>query len=171
MELLAIFGANLNALNQQSLTPLDQALEVQFEPAILFLQSLGAGSASVAINCNFETILPRLKSFHDAVKIKEQLKQLRIKSLSARRHLSRYTSSGQLVGGEAGVGGAGGAGGVDMADSVDECWQSAGARDRTFTNQSLEKVTLADMEEGATLLTLSQRLEGFINLRLEMSGE
>ena len=190
MKLLLAFGADINPLDSQSLTPLDHALKQNFESAISLLLSVGALNREAT----FEPDLPRLMSFHDSLKIKEQLKKLRMKSLCARRHVSHYYSNGQIA--DAGCYGRnedreasavnGGrredccrsgeddmlrAGEVlDTPDAGSREDGFVGVRDRLFSNQCLERATLADMESGTTLQTLSQRLERFINLKLDLSG-
>lgn len=233
VKLLLVFGANMNSLDSRCLTPLDKAVEYNFEKAKVLLQSIGAVESKEAINCNFETCLPRLKSFHDTAKAKERLKQLRMKSLSARRRYARYSTEAELgVGqsvsavtdelcneceegpvkldkmatrndsreyekssvacGENGVGEDGCDGGHPTRDDIhmdkptceDEvnadaiCPISPGgnmnvnifSRERTLTNQSLDNMTLGDMEDGRTLLTLSQRIDQYIEIKFNLSS-
>lgn len=44
-------------------------------------------------------------------------------------------------------------------------------RERLFSNQSLHRVTLKDMEDGTTLSTLYERLQQCINIKLDLSGQ
>lgn len=44
-------------------------------------------------------------------------------------------------------------------------------RERLFSNQSLCRVTLKDMEDGTTLSTLYERLQQCINIKLDLSGQ
>ena len=45
------------------------------------------------------------------------------------------------------------------------------ARERLFSNQSLDGMTLKDMEDGNTLSTLYERLQQCINITLDISSE
>ncbi len=67
----------MNKKDSSYRTPLDVALESNFTDAITLIQSLGGVQGDLARNYNFDAALPRLKSFHDSVDVKERLRQRR----------------------------------------------------------------------------------------------
>ena len=73
LQLLIVFGANINSLDGQLLTPLDVAVENGNEPMISLLQSLGAMQGDAAKKLNFSAPIPRLKTFYDTAKMKALL--------------------------------------------------------------------------------------------------
>lgn len=182
----------MNSLDGVFLTPLDRALEYNFEAATVLLQSVGAVAGRTSVNLNVGPSIPRLKSFHDTAKAKERLKQLRMKSLSARRRIygpeREEMKKGNPEDGEKAVACGGGfdnlsvremRNGVPMTffarDDRRECSptydEHIGMRGRLMSNQSLANVTLSDMEDGNTLLVLSHRLEQHINIKLDLSSK
>ena len=95
VQLLLTFGADLNSLNRELLTPLDVAVECSNEPVICLLQSLGAVQGEVAKKLSFSAPIPRLKSFYDTAKMKLLLAQKRAKmrKLNANRLQNSYHST------------------------------------------------------------------------------
>ena len=200
VKLLVTFGADVNFLDGQSLTPLDKAIECNWEKAIVLLKSVGAIEGTMVKDVESTPCLSRLKSFHDTAKAKERLRQLRMRSLSARRRIDICQPDGapsleqgsEVEGKEDVACGSSAAAdngcrdgevrennvnmkpsvpkfNQDDSDSTGECF--VGMRERLMTNQSLANVTLSDMENGNTLLVLSQRLQQYINIKLDLSSE
>ena len=161
-----MFGVNLNSLDSKSSTPLDTAMQLDFQELVSYLHSVGALNSEAVLSCSSALALPRLKSFHEPLRIKEKLKKLRTKSLRTRR--SSCFSSAHVVE----EGGAS----INSPTSDGQCLstvQEKACPDQSLEspNQSLENARLEDMERGATLLTLAQQIERYINLKLEISGE
>ena len=183
IKLLLVFGANVNSMDNNFRTPLDKAMEYKLDNAIALLKSVGALEGKAARNRNTFASLPRLKAFHNTFKAMERLKDLRMKSLSAMRRIDNFDSkeecgaeqsSGNLKmeavdgsGGEVAVPDAG----KKPLNMARRMMKIAGMRERTLTNQSLDNATLSDMEDGNTLLYLSQRLEQYINIKLDLSSK
>ncbi len=88
IKLLLVFGATVNSLNSQLLTPLDVAVECCNDQAISLLQSLGAVQGEVAKKLSFNTAIPRLKSFYDTAKMKSLLAQKmgKLRDLNTNKH-------------------------------------------------------------------------------------
>ena len=186
VKLLLVFGADVNSLNSELATALDVAVECDNEQAIALLQAVGAVQGEQARKACFDAKIPRLKSFHDTAKIKAHLSLQRQRALVAKqtRNVHRRNESvdsgcplnsnggdgetdelgSQLSPTACASGGGGEEGGV-FSDQEEE-----GARERLFSNQSLNKVTLKDMEDGNTLSTLYERLQQCINITLDISG-
>ena len=96
IKLLLIFGANINSLNCNNLSPLDIAIQCDSEEIIVFLQSLGALQGEVIITTtSFDTIRPRLKTFQDKARIKaEQFEARRMARHLRAAHASTMTNGG-----------------------------------------------------------------------------
>lgn len=178
IKLLLVFGADANFLSSKELlTPLDVAVECNHAQAIDLLQQIGAVQGELAKKHCFDAKIPRLKSFHDTAKMK-LLAQQRLKLLSARQH--PVNGDGNLNGNgyhcnngykQNPTGLVSGADHNGDMESGAACNGEEGTeRERLYSNQSLQGVTLKDMEDGHTLSTLYERLQQCINVTLDISG-
>lgn len=195
VKLLLVFGANVNFLDSKLRTALDVAVECNNEQAITLLQALGALQGEVAKKSCFDAKIPRLKSFYDTAKIKSKLMARRQAALIARsRHRQVNENDAQSNGYHHGAEERGASNGVALSavanghgshlnppamvnGAIAKDVGKGGVseedimRERLFSNQSLERMTLKDMEDGNTLSTLYERLQQCINITLDISGK
>lgn len=201
VKILLGFGASINSLNCQGRTPLDIAVEYNYEDVVILLQSLGAVQGELARRCSFGAALPQLKTLHDPANNKSRLRELRLRRRTCKEENSNGSSA--TVNGERGVVSAATNGDGDeddahakvkFSDAVevnyylngsstvekqadDEKLQTnengleANFRQRSWSNQSLNSIRLKDMEDGKSLSTLYERIQQCVNITLELSGE
>lgn len=196
LQLLLVFGANINSLDSQQLTPLDVAVESGNEPIISLLQSLGAVHGEAAKKLNFSAPIPRLKSFYDSAKMKALLAQRKAAlnmnrlqlngsvhdSATSQSHehqqcdgvnSTREAGSDKTVADETITNGDS----VDGTASVDESSlaSNSGASNRYqdigSKRHTLSFITLGEMESGNSFISLHERLQQCININLELSGK
>lgn len=137
------------------------------EKGIVLLQSLGGVEGELAKTRSFNAIIPRLKTMHDTAKVKAQLAKFRERAW--KRNILKdddgwleSASARSFCQGEGPMQ-------IEKLEERNEELEET-LRARLFSNQSLDSVTLKDMEDGHTLSTLYERLQQCINMTLELSG-
>lgn len=186
----------MNYLDSELLTALDVAVECNNEQAIALLQAIGAMQGELVKKPCFGAKLRRLNTFYDTSKIKAKLAMQRQKALISQRKRvngnvrpnisvdSGYHAEGVNSNGDSSDGvHTGNANGYDShlspatarasgtGDPEGGVFVEDSMRERLFSNQSLEGMTLKDMEDGNTLSTLYERLQQCINITLDITSK